>query len=224
METAFDLWHARHIARQMENRSGDFLRSMRREPLSWGECQDLNASRLKVLSRISHGTKNPDWSATILKCRLQIDMRGKKQKILWYDQEYRMTFQINKRAYESAAKPVSPIWEARATYEVAECNLRARTFKYGKSAKILHTWPEACFRAHASMQRHRPNHEAYQGRHCNNWELVFRHANLKFSHVPPIEDSWFRSVKSKLVRLISAEIPEEKLSVKKYLKGSTLNG
>lgn len=202
----FDIWHARHVTQQIENRSGSIPRVKGRRPESWGESQDYNASRLKTLNRPSHCCRKPVWKSTATKVRLEIDRRGKRTKNPWYDQEYRMSFQINKRAYESTAAASLPVWQARAIYEVCECNLRSRIFSYGKPPKILTTWQEARIRAHAYMQRYRPNREDYQGRQHDPWELVFRHAKLKFSHAPFADDSWFLSIKSKLARLVSAQI------------------
>jgi hypothetical protein len=201
----FDVWYARHLSRQIENRSGILERVPGPRPQSWGECQDYNASRMKTLNRPLHEARNPLWESTALKSRLQIDRRGKNKKDRWYDQEYRMSFQINKRAYEVKPLPCLPIWEARAVYEVCECNLRARRFHYGQIPKILTTWRAAFIRAFSAMYRPRPNLEDYQGRQHDPWELLFRHAKLRFSHAPPIEDSWFRAVKSKLMRPVASE-------------------
>jgi hypothetical protein len=197
---AFDLWHVRHICRQLNNRSGEFIRFKAASPVSWGECQDVNASRLKTLQRPALRHRDTEWNSAALKIRLQIDQRGKRRPLPWYDQEYRMSFQINKRAYESEIAPPSAIWEARAFYEVAECNLRSRNFSYALGMKVLLTWHEAQIRANIKMQRNRANCADFLGRENDLWELAFRHAKLKFAHVPPIEDSWYRSVREKMKR------------------------
>ena len=210
----FDLWHMRHICRQLNNRSGEFARWKAPRPVSWGECQDVNASRMKTLQRAAPTHGDADWNSTALKVRLQIDQRGKRELPPWYDQEYRMTFQINKRAYESEIATPSVIWEARAIYEVAECNLRSRSFSYVLGTKILVTWQEAQIRANMRMQRKRSNCADFLGRENDLWELAFRHAKLKFAHSPPIEDSFYRSVKNKLYRAIASEIAEKSANVR----------
>lgn len=208
-ESCFDAWHARHIARQLENRSGEVARVAGNRPVSWGECQDLNASRLTVLLRASHLIRRPEWEATALKNRLQIDKRGKRDKSFWYDQEYRMTFQINKRAFEPELDASSPLWESRAVYEAQECNLRSRLFKNAGKQRVVKSWQEAQSPVLVSMQRPRLLLEDFQGREHNLWDLAYRHAKLKFSHAPPIEDSWHRSVKAKLQRLLESYLREK---------------
>jgi len=208
----FDLWHMRHICRQLNNRSGAFTRWQAPRPVSWGECQDVNASRMKTLQRAAPTHRDADWNSTALKVRLQIEQRGKREHPPWYDQEYRMSFQINKRAYESEIAPPSALWEARASYEVSECNLRSRSFSYALGMKVLVTWLEAQIRANIKMQRNRSNCADFLGRENDLWELAFRHAKLKFAHTPPIEDSFYRSVKSKLHRAIASAKTEPRAS------------
>ncbi|MBX3720751.1 MAG: hypothetical protein KF713_02855 [Turneriella sp.] len=210
----FDLWHARHIVQQIENRSGVFVRIAGAKPASWGECQDMNASRMTTLARVTYFQKDSAWKATALKSRLQLDRRGKREKSVWYDQEYRMTFQINNRAFESEPQALSALWESRASYESQECNLRAKLFKNAAKNRVTETWRQAQTRVALSMQRPRPLLEDFQGREHSLWDLAYRHAKLKFSHAPPIEDSWHRSVKSKLDRLVLAENSAAKYHMK----------
>jgi hypothetical protein len=199
----FDLWHMRHICRQLNNRSGEFARWKAPRPVSWGECQDVNSSRMKTLQRAAQPHRDADWNSTALKVRLQIDKRGKREHPPWYDQEYRMTFQINKRAYESEIASPSALWEARASYEVTEYNLRSRIFNYTFMLKTLTTWKEAQVRASKNTQRNRNHRADYLGRENDLWELAFRHAKLKFGHVPHIENSWYRSVREKMKRSLN---------------------
>lgn len=219
----FDLWHARHIVQRIENRSGVLVRTAGVKPVSWGECQDVNASRITTLARVTYFQKDSAWNATALKSRLQLDLRGKREKSLWYDQEYRMTFQINKRAFEPEPQAVSTLWESRACYESQECNLRSKLFKNAQNRRISETWREAQTRIALSMQRPRPLLEDFQGREHSLWDLACRHAKLKFSHVPPVEDSWHRSVKSRLERAVHSASGSIKLPTEKNLNGSTLN-
>ena len=205
----FDLWHARHVARQLENRSGEFVRTSGSRPVSWGECQDLNASRLTVLLRSSHIKRNPEWECAAVKNRLQLDRRGKREKSPWYDTEYRLSFQINNRAFEPKPDAPNALWESRATYEAQECNLRSRLFKNAGRQRVVNSWHEAQSRVVVSLQRPRPLLEDFQGREHNSWDLAYRHARIKFSHAPPIEDSWYRSVKAKLQRLFESHSREE---------------
>ncbi|AFM11201.1 hypothetical protein [Turneriella parva] len=209
----FDEWHARHVVRSLQNRSGEFVRAAGNPPESWGECQDYNASRLITLSHVTYQPREALWQPTALKNRLQLDQRAKRNRPIWYGVEYRMSFQINQRAYEPKPEAQSALWEAKAVYETLQCNARSKIEKNGDGLRARKTWKVAQKAAAVRMQRRRPSLDDIRDTRYNLWDLIIRHAGLTFKNVPPVEDGWHRNVKSRLDRLVQGYSTAAQLEV-----------
>lgn len=208
-ESTFDIWYARQISRRLNNRSGDLARNRGERPVSWGESQDYNASRLTTLLRRSYVELNPIWISAANKIRLQLDKQAKQAQRIWYDIEYRILSRINEPVKESSADTLQSNWEVRAKSEAQICNFRVKNYKYMRLKREVHTWNEAKGKCAKDINRRCITRHDFQGRELNLWELAYRSAKLKFSLFSAANDGWFRSVRDKIQRLAQQELTNE---------------
>lgn len=201
----FDIWHARAQARALQNRSGQLDRKLAQSPVSWGECQDYNASRLRTMSQTKHQFSAPLWKASIEKNRLILDQKSKRIHDAWYDTEYRQSFQINSRAFEMRNACDAPLWIARAAYETFECNLRARRFNYDLSKISLNSWKESGNKIIKNFAARAERGSQLDGKLIPMWDLSYRASLLRFSHISDSENAWYRSIRDRLNRMVNTQ-------------------
>jgi len=201
----FDPWHAQHVVSSLYNRSGEFMRKEAPRPISWGECQDYNASRLMTLLRAKAGLIDPAWKPAADKSRHQLQQRAMDFISPWYDKEYQILQRVNKRGTSPASEPALPLWEARAKAEAQICNFRAGRYKYNGPSLIPRSWGEAAGKFLKQVSRKKQGKEDFLGRFASFWELSYRAAKIKFSQTMAEDDGWFRSVRDKLDRLAKRE-------------------
>lgn len=207
----FEIWHARTQARALQNRSGSLPRKSAPRPVSWGECQDYNASRLVTMSRTEHKILDPIWKCTAEQYRLILDRRAKRSRDPWYDTEYRISYHINTLAFTAEMQAASVIWAARATYETAECNIRGRGFRRKISEGTLISWKTASYRNTRNLATRSTRNGTSAGRQTSGWDLTFRATLLRFSHADDSRYAWFKSVTGRLMRLLKSQQDEEKM-------------
>lgn len=148
-------------------------------PITWGECQDREASRLKVRSRDERIYRTPPerpalWRGAEHQIIRRLTRRTQSDRQAWNSTDYRQCFQINDRAFRPKVNAPSILWDYKAESGVASMTQRSRKYLYSHQRTRRITWQKAAALALQRMSFGAVSRARFLGSETNPWTLCLR--------------------------------------------------